>query len=210
MQDLPTPILGNVTALTIATPDLETSLAYYQRLGFSLVMRADWPFPWIQVSDGVLLIMLRKDPKPYIALTYYVKDIEKITAALEKKGIEFAQKPKKADMLKRYLLLSPDGLNISLVGMIDGFSQPPGPGMLELDPEDFFKPEKYANKSCGLFGEFAHPVTDLEKSIEFWQKHTPGPFYPMASLWWASINPLISAIPLLPTSLRTWAKKLQR
>ena len=170
MNKLPTPILGEVTAITITSPDPEQSLAWYQKLGFSLVMRADWPFPWIQVSDGVLLIMLRKDPKPYIALTYYVKDIANVTTDLEKKGIKFDHKPKKSDMIKRYLLQSPDGLNISLVSIVDGFSQPPGPGMLHMKPEDYFKPEKYPNKTAGLFGEFAHPVADLGKSIEFWQK----------------------------------------
>ena len=169
MQDLPKPILGDITALTIATPDLEQSLAFYKKLGFSEVLRADWPFPWIQVSDGVLLIMLRKDPKPYLALTYYVKNIDKITTGLEKKGIEFSQKPKKTDMLKRYLLQSPDGLNISLVSIVDGFSQPPGPGMLQMPQNDYFKPEKYVNKTCGLFGELAHPVADLEKSLVFWE-----------------------------------------
>jgi [ribosomal protein S5]-alanine N-acetyltransferase len=170
MTSLPKPILGDITALTITTPDLEKSLACYQKLGFKELMRADWPFPWIQVTDGVLLIMLRKDPKPYLALTYYVKNIDKVVKGLDKKGITFTQTPKKTDMLKRYLFQSPDGLNISLVGMVDGFSQPPGPGMLQMKQEDYFKPEKYVNKTSGLFGELAHPVADLESSITFWGK----------------------------------------
>jgi RimJ/RimL family protein N-acetyltransferase len=169
MPDLPKPILGDITALTITTPDLEQSLAYYQRLGFTEVFRADWPFPWIQVSDEVLLIMLRKDATPYLALTYYVKQIDAVVADLTKKGIEFVQKAKKTDALKRYLIQSPDGLNISLVGMIDGFYQPAGPGMLHMQPKDYFKPEKYVNKTCGMFGELAHPVGDLEQSLEFWK-----------------------------------------
>jgi catechol 2,3-dioxygenase-like lactoylglutathione lyase family enzyme len=168
MPDLPKPILGDITAFTITSPDLERSLAYYQRLGFTEVFRADWPFPWIQVSDGVVLIMLRKDPKPYIALTYYVKEIDAVVRALTGKGIEFAQKAKKTDPIKRYLIQSPDGLNISLVGIIDGFYQPAGPGMLQMPHADYFKPERYVNKTIGLFGELAHPVADLERSLEFW------------------------------------------
>ena len=169
MKGLPKPILGEITALTINTADLESSLAFYQKLGFSELFRADWPFPWIQITDGVLLIMLRKDPKPYLALTYYVKNIDKVTTLLEKKGIAFAQKPKKTDTLKRYLLQSPDGLNISLVSIVDGFAQPPGPGMLQMEQQDYFKPDKYINKTCGLFGELAHPVNDLDKSLTFWE-----------------------------------------
>ena len=168
MQNLPTPILGEITAFTITSPDLEQSLAYYQKLGFKELYRADWPFPWIQITDGVLLIMLRADPKPYIALTYYVKDINGVVADLDKKGIKFTFRAKDADQLKRYVMQSPDGLTISLVNIIEGFTQPPRPGMLTMPQQDYFNPDKYVNKVCGLFGEYAHPVTDLEKSLEYW------------------------------------------
>jgi len=169
MQNLPTPILGEITAFTIASPDLEKSLAFYQKLGYKEIYRADYPFPWIQVSDGVVLIMLRQDSKPYIALTYYVKDIDGVAKKLEKTGIKFAYKPKPKDMVKRYLFTSPDNINISLVNIIDGFYQPKGTGMLSMKPEDYANPEKYVNKTCGLYGEFAHPVKDLEQSLEFWK-----------------------------------------
>ena len=170
MHQLPKPILGEITAFTISSPDLDKSLAYYKQLGFYELFRADWPFPWIQISDGVLLIMLRQDTTPYIALTYYVRDIAGVTKDLEHKGIEFAFRPKKEDPIQRYLINSPDGLNISLVNIIEGFSQPPGPGMLQMQPNDYFKPETYVNKTCGLFGEFAHPVANLEESLRFWEK----------------------------------------
>jgi len=170
MQNLPMPILGSITAFTITTADLDASLAYYQKLGLSLLFRADWPFPWIQISDGVVLIMLRHDPEPYIALTYYVDDIDSVVKDLERKGISFYQKPQKSDMVKRYTFHSPDNLNISLVSMVEGFAQPPGPGMLQMDQQDYFNPGKYINKTVGLFGEFAHPVADMEQSLAFWQK----------------------------------------
>ena len=169
MQNLPTPILGDITAFTITSPDLEKSLAYYQKLGFKELYRADWPFPWIQITDGVLLIMLRADSNPYIALTYYVSDINSVVAGLDKKGIKFTMRAKDSDMLKRFVMQSPDGLTISLVGIIEGFSQPSGPGMLSMPHQDYFNPEKYVNKVCGLFGEFAHPVADLETSIKYWE-----------------------------------------
>ena len=170
MDNLPKPMLGEITAITIASPDLEKSLQYYQKLGFAEVMRFDFPFPWIQVTDGQLLMMLRLDQNPYIALTYYVKDIDQVISTLEQAGIEFAQRPKPADMVKRYLIHSPDGLNVSLVSIVDGFAQPPGPTMLTMQQSDYFNPEKYANKTCGMFGEFAHPVKDLDASLLFWEK----------------------------------------
>ncbi len=168
MLNLPKPKLGDITAITITSPNLEASLQYYQKLGFSEVMQSDFPFPWIQVSDGVLLIMFRLSKEPYCALTYYTKDIAQIVPELEQAGIIFSEKAKDSDMVKRYLLKSPDGLNITLVSIVDGFKQPPGPGMLHMAQQDYFNPEKYVNKVCGMYAEFAHPVADLEKSISFW------------------------------------------
>lgn len=169
MLNLPKPMLGDITALTITSPDLEHSLQFYQKLGFRELFRADWPFPWIQISDGALLIMLRQDTQPYLALTYYVRNIDDIAAELETSGVVFIQKPASSDMVKRFVFRSPDGLNISLVTLVDGFAQPPGPTMLTMPQKDYFNPERYANKVCGMFGELAHPVADLDLSIGFWE-----------------------------------------
>jgi len=170
MQNLPNPLLGDVWAITIATPDLDLSFEFYQKLGFSELWRSDFPFPCMQITDGALLMMLRKDNNPYIALTYYVKDHETVAKKVEEQGISFAMKPQKTDPVQRYLFNSPDGLNISLVGFMEGFVQPPGATLLTMPQQDFFNPEKYSNKTCGMFGEFCHPVADLDRSIEFWGK----------------------------------------
>jgi catechol 2,3-dioxygenase-like lactoylglutathione lyase family enzyme/predicted enzyme related to lactoylglutathione lyase len=170
MTNLPQPVLGEITALTITSPNLEESLRFYQKLGFSEVMRMNFPFPWIQISDGALLIMLRENDQPYIALTYYVKDIDKRRLLIEEAGLVFTETPRPTDALKKYVLQSPDGINVSLVQLSDGFSQPPGPTMLTMPQQDYFDPSKYTNKTCGMYGEFAQPVEDLERSISFWEK----------------------------------------
>ncbi|MEO8172037.1 MAG: VOC family protein, partial [Sediminibacterium sp.] len=167
---IPTPILGEITAITVTTPDLDHSLQFYKKLGFKEVMRMDFPFPWIQVSDGALLMMLRKDNNPYIALTYYVKDIDRSVQVVQDAGIEFAETPKASDMVKKYLFHTPEGANISLVNIFDGFVQPKGPTMLTMAPQDYTNPSKYVNQVCGMFGEFAMPVKNLDVSISFWEK----------------------------------------
>lgn len=170
MIQLPTPKLGNIYAVTITSADLERSLSFYQKLGFTEVLRSDWPFPIIQISDGALLIMLRQDNSPYIALTYYVNDIDQLVSELEKDGIVFTIKPNPKDMLKRCLMKSPDGMNVSLVQMVDGFSQPKGATLLTTPPQEYKQPEKYVNKVCGMFGEIAHPVSDIDQAMQFWEK----------------------------------------
>jgi catechol 2,3-dioxygenase-like lactoylglutathione lyase family enzyme len=171
MFTLPRPKLGKVTAITISSPDLEASLKFYEKLGFKEVARMDVPVPWIHISDGALLIMIRKDNQPYIALTYYTENIGSVAAELEAGGIEFKEKPGSADYVKRYIIKSPDGTSISLVYVPNNnFEQPPGPTMLTMPQEDYMKPDTYVNKSIGMWGEFAESVKDLEASLKFWEK----------------------------------------
>ncbi len=201
MIQLPVPALGSITAISITTPHFQTSLDFYRMLGFHEVARATWPFPWVQVSDGALLIMLRQDNTPALALTYFTATYSKVIKMLDEQGIELSERSGDTDTVKRCSLLSPDGITIRVVGITDGFSQPPGPGMLQMPQEDYSDPSKYANKTIGMFGELAHPVADLQASIAFWGKlgfttisefSTPYP--------WAVITDGINAVGLHQTT----------
>ena len=162
--------LGDVACVYITTPDLDSSVSFYEKFGFNKIGSNTFPVPWAQVSDGSLLIMMRKDPKPYIGLTYYVNDLESTVDKLEKGGIVFSQKPNAGDPIKRYYIKSPDGFNIMLAPNIGGFSQPTGTTLLNMKQSDFASADKYPNKQCGAFGEFCHPVNDVKQSVEFWKK----------------------------------------
>ena len=162
--------LGEVACVYVTTTNLDSSVALYEKIGFPKIASNVFPVPWAQVSDGSLLIMMRKDSTQYAGLTYYTTDAEKVVEQLEKAGIQFTQKPKKGDPIKRYYFKSPDGLNIMLATNLGGFTQPTGTTMLNMKQQDFQSADKYPNKQCGAFGEFCHPVTDLNKSIEYWKK----------------------------------------
>jgi len=200
-MEIPKPTLGDVSAITIATPDLDKSFDFYHKLGFNELFRTDFPFPLIQISDGALLMMLRKDDIPYIALTYYVREIDTLAAGLEAEGIKFSSKPNPNDMIKKYLMKSPDGMNVSLVSFVDGFEHPKGASLLTTPPQDYSNPEKYVNKQCGLFGELAHPVADIDKSMEFWSKLGFKQLSRMTSPYpWSIISDGLSIIGLHQTS----------
>ena len=162
--------LGDVACVYVTTSNLDSSVAFYEKLGFAKVASNTFPVPWAQVSDGSLLIMMRKDPVPYIGLAYYAADVEKLVAQLEKDSIVFAQKPKAGDPIKRYYIKSPDGFNIMLANNLGGFQQPTGITMLNMKQADFAAADKYPNKQCGVFGEFCHPVKDVNASLAFWKK----------------------------------------
>lgn len=162
--------LGDMACIYVTTPNLDSSVATYEKLGFPKIASNTFPVPWAQCSDGSIIIMMRKDEKPYMGLTYYVNDIEKTVAQLEKDSVVFDQKPKAGDPVKRYFIKSPDGFSIMLVPNIGGFQQPTGTTMLNMKPADFNSADKYPNKQSGVFGEYCHPVTDLKTSLAFWKK----------------------------------------
>ena len=162
--------LGEVASIYVTSPDLDSSVVLYETIGFPKISSNVMPVPWALVSDGSLLIMLRKDSVKYVGLTYYITNIENTVAQLEKNGIEFIQKPKVDDLIKRYYFKSPDGLNIMLASNVGLFKQPTGITMLNMNPIALQSEDKYPNKECGAFGEFCHPVTDLNTSIGYWKK----------------------------------------
>lgn len=162
--------LGDVGCIYITSTDLDSSEVQFGKLGFKKIASNSFPVPWIQLTDGNLLLMVRKDPQPYVGLTYYSSDVEAAANKLEKQGFQFIQKPNEGDAIKRYQLRSPDGINITIASNIGGFTQPQISNMLTMKPEDLHSEEKYINKQCGVFGEFAQPVSDLTGSIDYWKK----------------------------------------
>jgi len=162
--------LGDVACVYVTSPDLDSSVAFYEKLGFFKNGSNQFPVPWAQVSDGSLLIMTRKDDKPYIGLTYYVNDITAKVRQLENDSIIFSQKPKPGDPVQRYVIISPDGLPVMLVPNIGQFKPPAGITLGTMPPADYGDPLKYPNKTAGAFGEFCHPVKDIGVSVAFWKK----------------------------------------
>lgn len=170
MLELPIPRLGQVAGFTINCPDLDASREFYQKLGFTELFEAEFPFKLVEITDGQIQIMLRQSPNLYFAMTYYPRNIDAVAETLERGGIEFWEKANtKSDFIKRYITTTPEGVNVSLVQYIDTFVQPPGPTMLIMPQEDYFNPEKYVNQTIGMYGEIAHPTADLEATVRFWE-----------------------------------------
>jgi catechol 2,3-dioxygenase-like lactoylglutathione lyase family enzyme len=170
MLTIPQPKIGENYAINITTKNLDESFAFYQTLGFREIFRFDFPFPFIFITDGTINMMLRKDDQPYIALSYYVPNIKEKVAELEAEGIKFTALSSPSDMIQRYRSTSPDGVNLTLVTYVDNLVKPTGKTMLTMDQADYMNPEKYGNKTIGMFGELAHTVKDLEATIAYWDK----------------------------------------
>ncbi len=127
------------------------------------------PYPWMQISDGSILLHLNQDGQKYMGLAYFSKEIDKKVKKLEKMGIKFVMHGKMKES-SFWIFLSPDSLGVNLIHHDpSGMYQPQGKTLLSFPQEDFSKPEKFPNLQCGIFGEFATPVKDLNSAIAFWQ-----------------------------------------
>ncbi len=177
--------LGNAAQITIGTSDLEASLPFYAKLGFEVVKRDTKPNPWAQVSDGSVLILLNQDNMSYMGLTYFSADMPQKVEALKAKGVNFVQEIKNGDTLFQAILETPDKFYVSLINHdATDMYQPTEPTLADI-PESDWEKAPSPNAKIGIFGELCHDVTDVDKSIAFWEilgfkvKKYPGP-YPWA------------------------------
>lgn len=162
--------LGDMACVYIQTVSLDSSAAVYSKLGFTETGSNTFPVPWKQLSDGSLVIMLRQDEQAYMGLTYYSDSVDVVARKLKADGIVFTRTPAAGDVIKRYYFRSPDGFPIMLAENLGGFKAPQGVTLLSMNQADYNKPEKYPNQVCGVFGEYCHPVDDLNASLPFWKK----------------------------------------
>lgn len=162
--------LGEATQIAIGCEDVQKSFAFYQKLGFEKIAGDTLPYPWMQISDGSLLLHLNQDGQKYMGLAYFSKEMDKKVADLEKMGIKFALNGKMKES-SFWIFLSPDNLAVNLIHHDPtGMYQPTGKTLGSFPQEDFASPEKFPNPQCGIFGEFATPVKDLNSAVAFWQK----------------------------------------
>jgi len=80
--------LGKATQISIGTSDIQKSFAFYQKLGFQKIAGDTLPYPWIQISDGSILLHLNQDGQKYMGLAYFSKEMDKKVNDLEKMGIK--------------------------------------------------------------------------------------------------------------------------
>lgn len=147
--------LGKIVQITIGGVNLEDSLPFYEKLGFKIVAQNEEPFPWVQITDGLILITLNEDMMPYTGLTYFADDMADRIKALEEKGIVFEMKTVKDNEFFDAVLLDTEMNTIKLIN---------------YDITKIFQPEGQSNVVCGEFGELSILCEDVPKAMEFYKK----------------------------------------
>jgi predicted lactoylglutathione lyase len=147
--------LGKRVSIITNTPDMDASLEFYKQLGYKALASGEEPSPWVQLSDGVILLLINQDEQPDRGLIYYADDMGERASQLEDEGLEFNHKREHDGYLQQVIFSDPNGLCVSLV---------------QADHTIIPQPEGESYSKCGTFGEFSIPTQDLNASLAFWER----------------------------------------
>jgi catechol 2,3-dioxygenase-like lactoylglutathione lyase family enzyme len=149
-------VLGRFLELSLATPDIQASLDFYVRLGFSQAEAGDaWPHPYAVVTDGRIHLGLHQAQISATSMTFVKPDLLKQLDTFENLGVEF-----------EFRRLGNDVFNE--VGWFD-----PSGHLIRLIEARTFSPSKRRvteTSLCGYFLEIALPTPDKEGSKNYWEQ----------------------------------------
>jgi catechol 2,3-dioxygenase-like lactoylglutathione lyase family enzyme len=146
-------VLGRFLEISVRTPDLPASLAFYESLGFVQAVTGDArPHPYAVVTDGRLCLGLHGTGAGEATLTWVHPDLAAHAPRLEALGIEIEFARLGAEELHEL-----------------GFRDPAGQHVTLVEARTFSPPARPAGASqLGYFEEFGIPTPDLERSAAFW------------------------------------------
>ena len=149
-------MLGRFLELSLATPDIQASLDFYTKLGFSQAEVGEaWPHPYAVVTDGRICLGLHQAAIPAPSMTFVRPGLLKYLDALEKLGLQF-----------EFRRLGNDVFNE--VGWFDPAGQ-----LIRLIEARTFSPSKRIvtdTSRCGYFLEIALPAPELDASKAYWEQ----------------------------------------
>jgi catechol 2,3-dioxygenase-like lactoylglutathione lyase family enzyme len=148
-------VLGRFHEISIETADIAESVAFYERLGFSLCGTTDtWQHPYGVMTDGKLFLGLHQFKFPSPTITYVKPGIAQHAQAIEKLGIDLAWKRVGDDAFNELGFLDPSGQAVRVQEAATHF----GSDREERDPS-----------LCGDFAEFSVPAGEFEPMRAFWE-----------------------------------------
>jgi catechol 2,3-dioxygenase-like lactoylglutathione lyase family enzyme len=149
-------MLGRFLEVSVHTPDVRASLAFYESLGFVQATVGDtWTHPYAVVTDGHLYIGLHGAGIPSPSLTWVWPDLARHAPELEGLGIRFD-----------FARFGEEAFHEL------GFADPSGHTITILEARTF-SPLALGHApttALGYFEEFGLPTTDFERATLFWDR----------------------------------------
>jgi catechol 2,3-dioxygenase-like lactoylglutathione lyase family enzyme len=149
-------VLGRFLEFSLATPDIQASLDFYTRLGFSQAPVGDaWPHAYAVVTDGRISLGLHQESIPAPTMTFIKPDLFKHLDALEALGLEFEFRRLGNDVFNEVGWFDPSGQLVRLV-----------------EARTFSPTKRLGTETsrCGYFLEIALPSPNLEVSRAYWER----------------------------------------
>jgi len=147
-------LLGKFLEFSLSTPDIQASLGFYGRLGFSETKVGEtWPHPYAVVTDGRIHLGLHQGASEP-TLTFVKPGLFKYWEDLEARGIEFEYRRLGDDTFNEVAWRDPDG---HLLRLIEARTFSPG------------KRPSTQTSLCGYFVEIALPSADLGAGKAYWE-----------------------------------------
>jgi len=148
-------MIGRFLEISLYTPDIRESLAFYESLGFVQAPVGEaLRYPYAVVTDGRLFLGLHGQPLPSPAVTFVMPRLMHGIDQLEQLGIEFEDLKLGNEVFNRASFRDPSGLCIN-VFEARTFSPP----QFDSQPAT----------TCGYFTEFGLPAREQGPMRVFWE-----------------------------------------
>jgi catechol 2,3-dioxygenase-like lactoylglutathione lyase family enzyme len=148
-------LLGRFLEFSLPTPDIQASLHFYGKLGFSEAQVGEtWPHPYAVVTDGRICLGLHQQGVTEPQLTFVKPGLLKHLEDLEARAVEFEYRRLGNDVFNEVAWKDPDGQ------------------LLRLIEARTFSPSKRSStetSQCGYFVEIALPSANLEARKSYWE-----------------------------------------
>lgn len=149
-------MLGRFLEYSLATPDIQASLDFYTRLGFSQAEVGEtWPHAYAVVTDGRVCLGLHQEAAAAPSMTFVKPQLLRHLESLEALGLEFEFRRLGNDVFNEIGWFDPSGLLVRLI-----------------EARTFSPSKRLATDTsrCGYFLEIALPVPDLDAAKAYWER----------------------------------------
>ena len=149
-------MLGRFLEFSLATSDIQASLDFYTRLGFSQAEVGEaWLHPYAVVTDGRICLGLHQQAIPAPSLTFVRPDLLKYLDQLERRGVEFEFRHLGNHVFNEAGWFDPSGQLVRLV-----------------EARTFSPSKRPATETsrCGYFLEIAMPSPGGESAKKYWEE----------------------------------------
>ncbi|HEX4240623.1 MAG TPA: VOC family protein [Steroidobacteraceae bacterium] len=148
-------MLGRFLELSLPAPDVQASLEFYTKLGFSQAQVGEaWPHAYAVVTDGRITIGLHAEADWPLALTFVRPDLLEALETLDELGVRLEVRRLSGNVFNEIGWRDPSG---HLVRLVEARTFSP----VERSALDLPR--------CGYFAEIALPCEDREISKAYWE-----------------------------------------